>query len=687
MYTLKTGELLRNRYQVLRMIAQGGQSRIYLAVDLTLSNRQVVIKELLVPAGAVPADRNQIIAGFQREASLLGNLSHPALPSIYDFFDQTGQFYIVMAYIQGETLEERLNRAGGGLPEDLVTHYAQQLGDVLSYLHSQNPPVVFRDLKPGNIMVDQQNRLFLIDFGIARFFRAGKSQDTVLIGTPGYAPPEQYGRGQTDPRSDVYALGVTLLELLTGVNPEQYNFNMPHVHQIRPDVSNELAEAIYMATRVQADQRPQSVRQFLGMLPRAVTAQGVGPTPAQPSAAAAGGGAPSWLIAAGAFIGTLLACGVIGGAGLFAVNAGLLDGVLPAAPTTEPAVVVVTTAVPTTDGGGSNGDQGGGTLTPATPDDGGDGSSNGDGGGDSAPSATPPPSQTALPPTTAPSDTPPPPPPSGNPDGQIVYTCYDGFDNICIMDADGSNQRQLTNYEYSTQYGSIAPDGDVVFSSQNEQRRRLYRMSPTGGNIRAIVDGGSGAQLYAPEVSRDGDLIVYARFVDGQGQDITVTSLNSGNTWTVFDASDEGVSAYDPVWSPDGSQILFTAGEAGVSRDLYVADADGSNRQRLTSRGDLGGRNDWSPDGRTVAFYAGSRPNRHIYTLDITTGSETRVTSGGDNTAPSFSPDGQYIVYMSFDSNDNAQVFRMRLSDRTTVQLTRSAGSIISNYQPRWSPP
>ena len=186
-------------------------------------------------------------ARFHQEARLLGSLHHPNLPRIYDAFSEYGRSYLVMDYIDGKTLLQLLKNAGKRpLPVAQVLDYATQLCDVLAYLHAQNPPIIFRDLKPTNVMVTENGHVVLIDFGIARFFKEGQAQDTVYLGSPGYAPPEQHGVSQTNPRSDLYALGATLHCCLTGRDPFHADdrFAFPPVRLLNPLVPIELDQLV-----------------------------------------------------------------------------------------------------------------------------------------------------------------------------------------------------------------------------------------------------------------------------------------------------------------------------------------------------------------------------------------------------------------------------------------------------------
>jgi tetratricopeptide (TPR) repeat protein len=217
--TLPVQQMLRGRYRVLGRAGQGGFGAVYRAEDSVLGNRLMAIKEMS-QSGLGTQELNEAREAFQREALLLGNLRHPSLPHIYDQFSEDGRFYLVMEFIEGETLEDRLIHAPGrrlAVPE--VLEIALQLCDVLEYLHTRQPPIIFRDLKPANVMLPPTGPLFLIDFGIARLFKPGKAKDTMRFGSPGYAPPEQYGQAQTTGQSDIYALGALLHQLLSGIDP------------------------------------------------------------------------------------------------------------------------------------------------------------------------------------------------------------------------------------------------------------------------------------------------------------------------------------------------------------------------------------------------------------------------------------------------------------------------------------
>ena len=291
---LAVSAVVQGRYRVLNLLGRGGMGAVYLVEDARVFGKRWALKELL-DALLPPADRAQAIQQFEIEAKMLVRLSHPNLPAIVDYFSEGGRQYLVMEYIDGETLEAVLAKAASFLPEAQVTAWAMQLCDVLAYLHSQKPPVIFRDLKPDNIMLTQAGVIKLIDFGIARSFRQGQTKDTQIMGTPGFAAPEQYGSGQTDARSDIFSLGATLHRLLTCHDPASQPFALPRCKALNGSVSAQLDAVISKATERTPGQRYQTALEMKqALLPP--TAAPVKVPPTAPAAVNIVGPAPvQWL--------------------------------------------------------------------------------------------------------------------------------------------------------------------------------------------------------------------------------------------------------------------------------------------------------------------------------------------------------------------------------------------------------
>jgi F-box protein 11 len=258
--------LLAQRYRILKLIGQGGMGAVYQAEDLRFAGALRAIKELS-QSGLSPQEAQVATQAFKREADLLARLMHPNLPRIYDHFDEQGRWYLAMDYIAGETLEQRL----GKLPDHTMTpqdalKIALQLCDTLHYLHSQQPPIIFRDLKPANIMLTTDGHVYLIDFGIARLFKPGQAKDTVALGSPGYAAPEQYGKSQTTASADIYGLGVTLHQVLSGHDPGSDPFQFPALNLSSLPGGNELEALILQMVEMKRDKRPASMLEIMQRL-------------------------------------------------------------------------------------------------------------------------------------------------------------------------------------------------------------------------------------------------------------------------------------------------------------------------------------------------------------------------------------------------------------------------------------
>lgn len=225
----KTGDVVHGRYEVQSCLGQGAMGAVYLVTDNTLPGARWALKELDI--GIVLAhEREEARELFLRESQLLASLCHPGLPRVVDFFEeQGGSRVLVMEVIHGHPIDQVLSSVNRPLRAEEAVPAGLQVAQVLEYLHAQKPPVVFRDLKPSNLMLTPVGKVCLIDFGIARRYDPEKSKDTQELGTPGFCAPEQYGHGQSSPRSDIYALGTTLFHLLTRKDPQSYNFTFPRI--------------------------------------------------------------------------------------------------------------------------------------------------------------------------------------------------------------------------------------------------------------------------------------------------------------------------------------------------------------------------------------------------------------------------------------------------------------------------
>jgi hypothetical protein len=216
---LAIGTILKNQYRIIRLVGGGGMAWVYQVEETPPGSGRVWALKELRPQTQDKTERATARKLFEQEARLLRTLEHVNIPTIADFFEEGGRACLVMEFIFGESLEKRLQKANAPLLETDVLKWAVQLSEALDYLHHRQPPIIFRDMKPSNVMVANNGLVKLIDFGIARTYKVGKKRDTVAMGSENYAAPEQWGKGQTDARSDVYALGATMYHLLANMAP------------------------------------------------------------------------------------------------------------------------------------------------------------------------------------------------------------------------------------------------------------------------------------------------------------------------------------------------------------------------------------------------------------------------------------------------------------------------------------
>jgi serine/threonine protein kinase len=252
--------IIGQRYRIIKPLGGGGMKEVYLAEDLRLANRPCALAEIIEDPWN-PQEQYAFAQAFAREASILALLKHPRIPHVYDHFSEHDHHFLVMEYVEGETLEYRLKASPNGfLDENFVIYVALQVLEALEYLHSRTPAVIFRDLKPSNLMISKDGSVKVIDFGIARLFVSQKT--ATMVGTHGYAPPEQY-EGRTEPRTDLYALGATMLNLLTGWDPAAHApFSFPALRQLRQECSQALEEIISQALMIDPDDRISTAREF-----------------------------------------------------------------------------------------------------------------------------------------------------------------------------------------------------------------------------------------------------------------------------------------------------------------------------------------------------------------------------------------------------------------------------------------
>jgi serine/threonine protein kinase len=682
------GELLQQRYRILQEIGGGGMGTVYLAEDTRLPGRYCAIKEM-TPANLPERDRQWAIQSFRQEAAMLATLSHPGLTTVTDFFFEGTNWYLVMDYVQGETLKDRLKRAGRKLPLAEALDIAHQLCDVLIYLHTQDPPVVFRDLKPDNVMLTPAGEVKLIDFGIARFFKPGQSQDTINLGTPGYAAPEQYGgRGQSDPRTDVYSLGALLHQMLTGYDPTAAStpFPLPPPGSLASELPQHIKDAIHRAVQLQPELRFQTVGEFKTVLLTPA------PTRAFQIARPAAKKRSPWLII-GIVAAALLLVTCTIAATLFFSGRGEGVAEVTETPTSTPWSTPIPTPTPTPL-----------TPTPITPTP-----------TAPTPEEPPPPAEptaTATPPpepTQTPTWTPSPPPtstPTPTPapiSGRIVFSRKsppndDDSTEIWTLDIGTGALSQLTSNSAVDQHPDWSPDGTrIVFTTNREDNFDIWTMNADGSNQQPLIVTGAWDDF--PSWSPDGSRI--ALISTGQHDGVwnaEVFVWDGGNMAQVTSNTNHDQS---PTWSTDGRlacESNRTTGD-GNSWDIYMFNADGSgNVTPLTEMSVNNGNPSWSPDGDWIAFVrteqasgGGQVGPGNIWIARPNLSEFRQLTSGGMDGGPTWSPDGRYIAFARvrdtnndgiIDGSDGSDLWVIPLNGGELVRLT--TGPELDG-QPSWT--
>lgn len=260
----KEGTVLDGKYEILKEIGRGGMSIVYLARDNRL-NKQWAVKEMKNDG---TKSRETLLKGLEREANILKDVDHPVLPRIVDIINSRGIIYVVMDFIEGTNIAEILKEEGAQ-PQEKVIEWGRQLASALDYLHSMKPPIIYRDMKPSNVMLKPEGGVKLIDFGTAKEFTIENNADTTALGTRGYAAPEQFGDAQgrgiykTDARTDIYNLGATLYHMVTGKNPCEPPYEMKPIRQWNPALSTGLEKIILKCTQPNPEDRYQSCSELL----------------------------------------------------------------------------------------------------------------------------------------------------------------------------------------------------------------------------------------------------------------------------------------------------------------------------------------------------------------------------------------------------------------------------------------
>jgi Tol biopolymer transport system component len=647
---INQNELIQNRYRLIRLLGSGGFGAVYLAEDQRLG-RTVAIKEIDV-ARLGPDERAAAEQLFEQEARMLASLDHPGLTRIWDFFQHDRRAFLVMEYVPGYTLRDTLNRRGGPLDEPFVLECALQLCAVLGYLHARRPQVIFRDLKPANVMVVPGDgswetgggasaspnsqlptpRFVLIDFGIARLFKPDQTGDTLIIGTPGYAPPEQYGQGQTDERSDIYSLGATLYNLLSGHVPN--TVPPPPLASVNPAVSPELARIVARATEVDpADryQRAEDLRRDLLAVARAqpIAAREHAPISAavpawQPQAAPAhrtptplplppGPARPTRRSSSAVLIVVVLAVlGILG-----------MGGVLLSAFSQRPAASNRPAATPAPQP----------TVAPAAQD-------------------------WLLPGAT----------------GQIAFgqsADQTGY-NVFVAALDGSTPRPITS-DSSSISPAWSPDRTRLAITRGPNGSRgIFVAQLDNLNFEQVSPIGQEARY--PAWSPDSQRIAFALRADAsQPWQLAIVELSSR---AVTMTGQSGVAWIN--WSKRGTLAYSGIASGTTQQDIFVLNPGGAPRNVTNSPDTEEDFPAWSPSGDRLAFVASPAgtdklSQRQIFVMSADGSSRTQLTSGpGPHTNPVWSPDGTWLAYLAQETSPDWQVWAMRADGTKPRQISSS---------------
>jgi hypothetical protein len=665
---LEPGVLLNKRYTILEVIARGGMGAIYRANDESL-RVEVAVKENLITT-------EEFSRQFHREATILAGLRHEHLPRVTDHFvlEDQGQ-YLVMDYIPGEDLRHRLARLGP-FPEADALKIGLGICDAVAYLHRREPPILHRDIKPGNIKITPTGQVYLVDFGLARVAQSGQ-QTTVGAQslTPGYAPPEQYGHG-TDSRSDLYALAATLYTMLTAKTPEDAlsramgTAELTPVREQNPRVSEAAAQAIECAMAIEPAMRFQTADEFYQALDRAAhPALPAVPPAVQPTALSEEGrrvastavpSRPKGLPWMAVGIVALLLVGGITGTLVIAPRLGLHPPSSPTGTAVRASAAVALGAPPGATQPGVQSPASTYTQAPAIPAE------------TAAPAASPLP---ANPQST----------PVGGGSGRIAFaSTRSGSVQVWIMNADGGNARAVTQMQDGACQPAWSPDGKrLVFVSPCKARQDQY----PGSSLFMINPDGSGMQSLATTPGGDFDPAW-----SPDGKQIAFTSLRDGRPhiylYTLADDKSVRLSplpVYDqqPAWSPDGKRLAFTTSRQGHLQ-VWTMDADGKNAHEFSKfDGGLASMPVWGADGQIIYFSEGEyQPGLIAKRIDDPI-NEFPIGAGVHPVYfPRFSPDGRWLIFEG-NIDDKPGFFRMTPNG---TNLSRITSDDTIDFQAAWQP-
>jgi hypothetical protein len=698
---LENETLLHKRYQIRENLGQGGMGSVYRAIDENLGVN-VAVKENLFTT-------EEYARQFRLEAVILANIRHPNLPRVSDHFVIAGEGqYLVMDFIEGEDLRQRMERAGI-LPEDEVILIGAAMCDALSYLHARKPPILHRDIKPGNVKISPDGHIFLVDFGLAKVYQGNQATTTgARAMTPGYSPPEQYGTARTDTRTDIYSLGATLYAALTGVIPEDGlaramdNAQLTPLRKRNPNVSRRLAVAIEKAMEVDPGDRFQSADDFkIALLnSKSMTQQLLGTytvapppseverisDPSKKSSNALTHAMPPeeypfvsprkkqlerdrrnrrFLFAA---LIAVLVLGFLGVVFFFPNTApAFMKELFPSLSSVEPTpapleISTITEAAP--------------TENPVEP----------------IPLSTATPTEMPLPTVSLVGQVSP--TPIGADYLQIAYaSTRTGVAQIYLTNLLSDQAIAITNMPEGACQPSWAPDGTrLVFTSpcgikkDSYQGSDLYIINADGSGLLQIPTSPGGGD-FEPAWSPDGRTIAFTSLRDGYMQ-IYSYEVENGDLNRLV-ATPPNKPARQPSWSPDGRQIVY-AYQRVSTYELWQMSSLGSNEKQLFTSGDqLSNQYPiWSPDGEYILFSRSSTaqfsfPN--LFSIKVgTPGSALQIKMGVLSIEDvDYSPGGNWIAYES-GGDRGYHVLYSTPSGANQARITEDV--TFDDFDPAWRP-
>jgi Tol biopolymer transport system component len=684
---LQPGARLYNRYRIDKVLGQGGMGAVYQAYDVNLGVA-VAVKENLFTT-------EEYSRQFRREATILASLRHPNLPRVTDHFviENEGQ-YLVMDFIAGEDLRQRLERSGP-VPESEALPWFLQICDALAYLHSRIPPILHRDIKPGNIKLTSDGRALLVDFGLAKVVEEGGSTTTgAKAMTPGFSPPEQYGSGRTDPRTDVYSLGATLYAALTATIPEDAleqamgRERLTPLRKRNPHVSAAVARAVERALAVRPEDRFQTASDLGAALSSATgaskpSARGNYPfleqqtlVPSQATLPIERGtqpvGAPKprkrWPV-----IGLAVAIvAVIGAGAAFAI------------PNLRPrlAAMLVPSSAPAA---GETAIPGGGLLTPAPSEAGATALATPAGGGIVPPQGTATPLGGGGPATPLPTVV-------GGGIGQLAFASNrSGVPQIYLMNIDGTDITQLTHLTDGACQPAWSPDGTKLLfvapclkSQDSYPGSSLWLMDVQANSVEPLrtVPGGD----FDPAWSPDGKWIAFTSLRTGRPQIFLMAADGSGLKKLSGDLSRDS----QPAWSPNGTQILYISLRSGFPEIWMMPETGGDETRFSKSAGREDTHPHWSNDGQLIVFEQKiSNIPRIVATRFEDHGvPEFQVCREGPLSSQpmagaQISPDGRWLVFETWPSGSNHEIAMITTSCTNYRELTDDPAA---DFDPAWRP-